>query len=79
VVTTPFGEVNFANSWIADQLNSLSLVIVDLQYVLCFYINEVEWTGFNGKYQLDTIIIYLNLPACYSFICLQNLICEVYA
>lgn len=32
----PFWHVNFADFWIADQMNSLAVVFLDLEYFLCF-------------------------------------------
>ncbi|KAK2727360.1 solute carrier family 53 member 1-like [Artemia franciscana] len=33
----PFAFVNFADFWIADQLNSLTRALADLHYLFCFY------------------------------------------
>ncbi|XP_043989315.1 xenotropic and polytropic retrovirus receptor 1 homolog isoform X1 [Gambusia affinis] len=50
VVTAPFHHVGFADFWLADQLNSLVVVLMDLEYMICFYSLELEWTKENGLY-----------------------------
>ena len=45
IVTAPFHHVGFADFWLADQLNSLSTVLLDFEYLICFYAMEVEWLG----------------------------------
>ena len=37
VFTAPFHPVHFADFWLADQLNSLVVPLLDLQYLVCFY------------------------------------------
>ena len=49
MATAPFHHVAFADFWLADQMNSLALVLLDLQYVICFYATEVNWVGEQGK------------------------------
>ncbi|KAI9556155.1 Xenotropic and polytropic retrovirus receptor 1-like protein [Daphnia sinensis] len=40
----PFFFVGFADFWLADQLNSLVPVLLDFQYMICFYAtNEGNW------------------------------------
>lgn len=43
VFTAPFHYVTFADFWLADQLNSLVLALRDIQFLVCFYIMEVDW------------------------------------
>ena len=43
VVTAPFHRVEFADFWLADQLNSLVVVLMDLEYMVCFYSFELNW------------------------------------
>lgn len=43
MVTAPFHRVGFADFWLADQLNSLSVVLMDLEYMICFYSVELKW------------------------------------
>ncbi|KAL0113736.1 hypothetical protein PUN28_012691 [Cardiocondyla obscurior] len=44
VFCAPFFYVNFADFWLADQLNSLHTVFLDFQYFVCFYIQNSSWT-----------------------------------
>lgn len=48
VFTAPFHRVEFADFWLADQLNSLVFVLMDLEYLVCFYIFELQWNNSNG-------------------------------
>ncbi|XP_064153589.1 solute carrier family 53 member 1-like [Anguilla rostrata] len=43
LLSTPFRPVTFAESWLADQLNSLNPLLLDLWGLLCFYTCEVDW------------------------------------
>lgn len=43
ILTAPFHHVGFADFWLADQLNSLSTVLLDFEYMVCFYGFEVNW------------------------------------
>ncbi|KAL0200257.1 hypothetical protein M9458_003444, partial [Cirrhinus mrigala] len=49
VVTAPFHRVGFADFWLADQLNSLVVVLMDLEYLICFYSMELDWSNSKGK------------------------------
>ncbi|PSN51931.1 Xenotropic and polytropic retrovirus receptor 1 [Blattella germanica] len=40
IVLAPLFYVNFADFWLADQLNSLVVVFVDFQYFICFYLTN---------------------------------------
>uniref|UniRef100_A0AAR2L1Y2 SPX domain-containing protein n=1 Tax=Pygocentrus nattereri TaxID=42514 RepID=A0AAR2L1Y2_PYGNA len=48
VFTAPFHRVEFADFWLADQLNSLVIVLMDLEYLVCFYSMELQWTEVDG-------------------------------
>ncbi|CAG5861061.1 unnamed protein product [Menidia menidia] len=48
VFTAPFHRVEFADFWLADQLNSLVFVLMDLEYLICFYIFELQWADSEG-------------------------------
>ncbi|XP_022910053.1 solute carrier family 53 member 1-like isoform X2 [Onthophagus taurus] len=39
----PFFRVNFADFWLADQLNSLAGALLDFQFLICFYIHNGDW------------------------------------
>ncbi|XP_018614514.2 xenotropic and polytropic retrovirus receptor 1 homolog [Scleropages formosus] len=43
VLTAPFHPVGFADFWLADQLNSLSALFLDMWGLICFYGCEVSW------------------------------------
>lgn len=48
VFTAPFHRVEFADFWLADQLNSLAIVLMDLEYLVCFYSVELQWGDMDG-------------------------------
>jgi len=52
IFTAPFHFVNFADFWLADQLNSLSCVLLDIEFLICYYAVEVDWLGAGSKYSL---------------------------
>lgn len=43
MIIAPFAFVNFADFWLADQLNSLATVLLDFQFLICFYITNGNW------------------------------------
>ncbi|XP_062550648.1 solute carrier family 53 member 1 [Armigeres subalbatus] len=43
IVTAPFFFVNFADFWLADQLNSIVPAFLDVQYFICFYSTITNW------------------------------------
>ncbi|XP_055516106.1 xenotropic and polytropic retrovirus receptor 1 homolog [Leucoraja erinacea] len=48
VATAPFRKVGFADFWLADQLNSMGPVFLDLWYLICFYGFELNWESNEG-------------------------------
>uniref|UniRef100_A0A1X7SGR3 EXS domain-containing protein n=1 Tax=Amphimedon queenslandica TaxID=400682 RepID=A0A1X7SGR3_AMPQE len=34
----PYYDVSFPDFWIADQLNSLAIVLLDMQYFICYLV-----------------------------------------
>ncbi|XP_036610174.1 xenotropic and polytropic retrovirus receptor 1 [Trichosurus vulpecula] len=48
VFTAPFHKVGFADFWLADQLNSLTVLLLDLEYMICFYSFELKWDESKG-------------------------------
>ncbi|KAM9322908.1 xenotropic and polytropic retrovirus receptor 1 homolog isoform 1-T1 [Pholidichthys leucotaenia] len=83
VVTAPFHHVGFADFWLADQLNSLVVVLMDLEYMICFYSFELEWTNDNGlvtegkdvcnSYSYGVRAVIKCLPAWFRFVqCLRR-------
>lgn len=49
VVCAPFCYVNFADFWIADQLNSIVPAFLDLQYFFCFYSTTSSWSTVESE------------------------------
>ena len=43
ILIAPFHPVGFADFWLADQLNSLQTVLLDIEFFICFYSCEVGW------------------------------------
>ncbi|MXQ87630.1 hypothetical protein E5288_WYG017711 [Bos mutus] len=54
VFTAPFHKVGFADFWLADQLNSLSVILMDLEYMICFYSFELKWEDSEGLLPKDS-------------------------
>ncbi|KAM9349179.1 xenotropic and polytropic retrovirus receptor 1 homolog isoform 2-T2 [Symphorus nematophorus] len=84
VVTAPFHRVGFADFWLADQLNSLVVVLMDLEYMICFYSFELDWKKHDGlisssgkdvcnSYSYGVRAVIQCLPAWFRFIqCLRR-------
>ncbi|XP_069315397.1 solute carrier family 53 member 1 isoform X2 [Eulemur rufifrons] len=82
VFTAPFHKVGFADFWLADQLNSLSVILMDLEYMICFYSLELKWDETKGllpndleeRGHSDTMvffylwIIFCIISSCYTLI-----------
>ncbi len=68
VFTAPFHRVEFADFWLADQLNSLVVVLMDLEYLICFYIFELQWNNSKGLLPRPNgeILIYVQILHCMS-------------
>ena len=47
MVAAPFFPVQFADFWLADQLNSLVTALMDFQFLTCFYLTDSE--NWNDK------------------------------
>ncbi|XP_037326591.1 xenotropic and polytropic retrovirus receptor 1a [Pungitius pungitius] len=84
VFTAPFHRVEFADFWLADQLNSLVVVMMDLEYLICYYVFELQWSNSKGllkdsddhvchSYSYGLRAIIQCLPAWFRFIqCLRR-------
>ncbi|XP_063741606.1 xenotropic and polytropic retrovirus receptor 1 homolog isoform X2 [Eleginops maclovinus] len=84
VVTAPFHRVGFADFWLADQLNSLGVVLMDLEYMICFYSFELDWKKHDGlisseardvcnSYSYGVRAVIQCLPAWFRFVqCLRR-------
>ncbi|XP_045461774.1 xenotropic and polytropic retrovirus receptor 1 [Harmonia axyridis] len=65
IVTTPFVYVTFAEFWIADQLNSLVCLFVDMQYFICFYLTIPDWDkGVDNNLCIENHMIIRPIMAC---------------
>lgn len=49
VLLAPFFYVNFADFWVADQLNSIVPAFLDIQYFFCFYSTNSSWNKVDSK------------------------------
>ncbi|CAD6188101.1 unnamed protein product [Caenorhabditis auriculariae] len=45
--SAPFHFVTFTDFWLGDQMNSLTTAFLDLQYFLCFYSMEVDYSNYG--------------------------------
>nr|XP_061794884.1 xenotropic and polytropic retrovirus receptor 1 homolog isoform X1 [Nerophis lumbriciformis] len=84
VMTAPFHRVGFADFWLADQLNSLGIVLLDVEYMICFYSFELDWKKHDGlissegndvcnTYSYGVRAVIHCLPAWFRFIqCLRR-------
>ncbi|XP_061095396.1 xenotropic and polytropic retrovirus receptor 1a [Conger conger] len=85
VFTAPFHRVEFADFWLADQLNSLVFVLMDLEYLVCYYSFELNWDTKKGllshnrddmvchSYSYGVRAIIQCLPAWFRFVqCLRR-------
>ncbi|CAG5071454.1 Protein of unknown function, partial [Cotesia congregata] len=43
MIIAPFAFVNFADFWLADQLNSLVTPLLDFHFLICFYLTNGDW------------------------------------
>ncbi|KAM9325605.1 solute carrier family 53 member 1 [Gastrophryne carolinensis] len=83
VFTAPFHKVGFADFWLADQLNSLAVILMDLEFMICYYSFELNWgsstgliNGEHGKcntYSYGVRAVVQCIPAWLRFIqCLRR-------
>ncbi|XP_015789345.1 xenotropic and polytropic retrovirus receptor 1 [Tetranychus urticae] len=49
-LAAPFCRVKFADFWLADQMNSMSPIFVDIQYFICFYISVFSSGAIDNWY-----------------------------
>ncbi|XP_044731656.1 xenotropic and polytropic retrovirus receptor 1 homolog isoform X3 [Chrysoperla carnea] len=61
----PFFHVGFADFWLADQLNSLVSALLDLHFLICFYITNPDWNYTEAEYpnKMDNPFLYCWLVA----------------
>ncbi|XP_008553847.1 xenotropic and polytropic retrovirus receptor 1 [Microplitis demolitor] len=72
MIIAPFAFVNFADFWLADQLNSLVTPLLDFHFLICFYITNGDWleAGDTTNCMAGSLIIrpIVNcLPAWFRF------------
>ncbi|XP_033223476.1 xenotropic and polytropic retrovirus receptor 1-like [Belonocnema kinseyi] len=72
VVIAPFAFVNFADFWLADQLNSLVTALLDFQFLTCFYITNGNWLEAGDTKQCTSGSLIIRpivncLPAWFRF------------
>ncbi|UJR24662.1 hypothetical protein I4U23_006035 [Adineta vaga] len=75
VICAPFYHVDFASFWLGDQLISLELLFFDIEYFICFYIYDTNWSKTNiqrgalcsgwSQFLIQTILIIL--PSWFRF------------
>lgn len=49
VIGAPFFSVNFADFWLADQMNSFVNALLDFQFLTCFYYYNGDWQNAGGN------------------------------
>ncbi|OXU28573.1 hypothetical protein TSAR_004785 [Trichomalopsis sarcophagae] len=72
VLIAPFAYVNFADFWLADQLNSLATALLDFQFLTCFYITNGNWLEASDTRQCTSGSLIIRplvncLPAWFRF------------
>ena len=72
VIIAPFAYVNFADFWLADQLNSLVVALIDFQFLTCFYITNGNWLEAGDTKQCTSGSLIIRpivncLPAWFRF------------
>lgn len=65
MVSAPFYRVRFCDFWLADQLNSLVPILLDIEYTSCFYLTSSDLYGNVGKFQSSSSFMLL---VCYDFV-----------
>lgn len=77
MIAAPFFHVGFADFWLADQLNSLVVALMDFQFLGCFYITNGNWLEAGSEKEL--LVINFNYINCGSFMvsadtsqCMEN-------
>ncbi|XP_015437089.1 PREDICTED: xenotropic and polytropic retrovirus receptor 1 homolog [Dufourea novaeangliae] len=72
VFISPFAYVNFADFWLADQLNSMATALLDFHFLTCFYITNGNWLEAGDTTQCMSGSLILRpivncLPAWFRF------------
>ncbi|XP_033197276.1 solute carrier family 53 member 1 [Bombus vancouverensis nearcticus] len=72
VLISPFAYVNFADFWLADQLNSMATALLDFHFLTCFYITNGNWLEAGDTTQCMSGSLFVRpivncLPAWFRF------------
>lgn len=52
IISAPLHRVRFCDFWLADQLNSLVPILLDIEYTSCFYLTSSDLYGNVGKFEM---------------------------
>ena len=66
MLTAPFHHVAFADFWLADQLNSLVVAILDMEYLSCFYALDFYSVQGEIKYPQQNLIFFSSYSTLFS-------------
>lgn len=64
--TAPLHFVTFPDFWLGDQMNSLTTSFLDLQYFICFYATEVDYS--SGLMTVRTVNLTANEPVPWGYV-----------
>lgn len=67
MIAAPFFHVGFADFWLADQLNSLVVALMDFQFLGCFYFTNGNWLDAGSKYEEYSKKCGANYPNSFGF------------
>lgn len=59
MLAAPFFTVGFADFWLADQLNSLTTVLTDFHFLVCFYFTNESWLDAGGNYPVFNVGFFI--------------------
>lgn len=62
VFTAPLHFVTFPDFWLGDQMNSLITSFLDLQYFVCFYATEVDYSNWTLTVRMVNVTINDHVP-----------------
>uniref|UniRef100_A0A914RGI3 Uncharacterized protein n=1 Tax=Parascaris equorum TaxID=6256 RepID=A0A914RGI3_PAREQ len=64
--TAPLHFVTFPDFWLGDQMNSLTTSFLDLQYFVCFYATEVDYSGWTMT--VRAVNLTINEPVPWGYV-----------
>lgn len=67
MLTAPFHHVAFADFWLADQLNSLVVAILDMEYLSCFYALDFYSVQGEVKYRWQNFVFLVCTQHSFAF------------